>query len=409
MIKDVEQLRKICLLNSEISADLIDTKLMYYADEKEKLGKQIIQKLKKYEHITCEWPKSYVNFIISQLIVHRIFKENGLIHKYMNHAFVKALPREHQIFLKVQQDTPWRYTFSSIISTPHPDFYEMEDVFTEQKYLLYSPSIGKTLKENNPTMWLLLIGFNGHCWQSFGLNIPLINVDPDDVFYFSTELNPLVEDEYDIIEDLDVNPLPYIMMLDLGVAPKIVHKKHQLSYWISQNLFVTKKFDTAILKNNFFTSWNNNVYQLKLKRYNSFPHYAIAYYDEATHTICRSAFTELGFTKLTNALNQSGFDVSDEADVHLSFAMHDLLESVLKKEIIMNPYESLFEMDDETDEDSIDESSQVDALTKFMDIAFSNYNNNLPVDVEKIATEVGADSKIAQTIWENFQKTIHDI
>jgi hypothetical protein len=410
MKKDFDSIRNTCRLNSEISADLIDTKLIYYADLKENLGKEITKKLKKYQHITSDWPDSHINFIISQLIAHRIFKENGLIHKYIHHAFVKSLSADQQTFLKLQQKIAWRYTFSKVIANPAQDFYEMEDVFSEENYLLYSPGINKSLKEVNPNMWLLLIGSNGECWQSSGLNIPLVNINPDDVFYFSTELSDYIEDESDIINDLNTNPIPYLMMLDLGISPRLHHKKHQLSYWSSSNGPLDIKFDVTKLKNKFFTAWNDHVYELKLKRYSSFPHFAVAYYDENRQMIFRYALTEAGFIKLSEALINAGFPLFKEADVHLSMPMHQLLESILERKVVMNPYEDLFATDaDKLDDEEAEDSDDIVALRRFMDIAITKFNNNENVDVDAIVKQVGADPNFASKIWNNFKNKMDQI
>ena len=58
----------------------------------------------------------------------------------MNHAFVKSLSEADQQFLKEYQKKPWRYVFASITSTQSADFYEMEDVLSEELFLFYSPS-----------------------------------------------------------------------------------------------------------------------------------------------------------------------------------------------------------------------------------------------------------------------------
>jgi hypothetical protein len=400
---DFDSIRKTCIYNSAITNDLVDTNLIYYAADREKFDKEFSQKLKKYKHITDDWPDSYINFTISQLIANRIFKENGLIHKYIHHAYIKSLSAEHQNFLQLQQKTPWRYTFSTIINSPSHEYFEMEDVFSEENYLLYSPAINTMLKEGVPNMWLLLIGNNGECWQSYGMNIPLHNVTVDDIFYFSTELNTNIEDDDDIINDLNSNPIPYLMMIDLGVSPKLFHKNHQLAYWSSGNGPLDTKFDTTKLRDKFFIAWNNHVFELKLKRYHSFPHFAVAYYDEHRQNIFRYALTEAGFIKLTEALIKAGFPLIKEADVHLSMPMHQLLESILQREVVMNPYEHLFETEADKLDKGEEDADEIIVLRKFMDIAVSKFNNNEYVDVDAIARQVGADVDFAKRIWNNFK------
>jgi hypothetical protein len=299
--------------------------------------------------------------------------------------------------------------FASIVSTPSADFYEMEDVFSEDHFLFYSPSLKDTLKESTTTLWLLLIGYNGHCWQSFGLNIPLANATADDIFYFATEINIRIEDEDDIIDDMDKNPIPYLMLMNLGISPIIHHKGHKLSHWSAQDHVTNHHFDASKMKQSFFIAWNEDVFELKLKRYNQFPHYAVAYYDESKNILFRYAVTEHGFTKLTQALKKMGFNLFDEAEINVSFHIHQLLESMLKKEIVMNPYASLFErVDDQffSDKEDDEEGEELSNLRKFMDVAVSKYNNNESVDVDSIAKQFGTDIEMARKIWKSFSDTL---
>lgn len=409
MATDYNLIREICISYSRISGVLIDEKMMYYADEKENLAKKINAKLKHYQHVTNSWPASYINFTIAQLIIHQVFKRAGLIQKFMNHAFVKSLSEADQEFLKEHQKKAWQYVFARITSTPSADFYEMEDVLSEKLFLFYSPSLKDMLKESAPTLWLLLIGFNGYCWQSFGLNIPLANVTPDDIFYFATEINPRIEDEDDIIDDIDTNPIPYLMLLNLGISPVILHKGHKLSHWSAEDQVINYHFDSLKIKQSFFIAWNKDVFELKLKRYNEFPHYAVAYYDESNNILFRYAATEHGFSKLTQALNKTGLNLFDEAEINVSFHMHLLLESILKKEIVINPYSSMFERADDqflSDKEDDEEEEEMINLRKFMDVSVSKFNNNEPVDVDSIAKQFGADIEMARRVWKSFSDTV---
>jgi hypothetical protein len=42
---------------------------------------------------------------------------------------------------------PWRFIFSVVTRRPHDNFFEMEDVFTGESFLLYSSGIGDILQE----------------------------------------------------------------------------------------------------------------------------------------------------------------------------------------------------------------------------------------------------------------------
>ncbi len=163
-MENFNELRKVCKETSAISGKVIDEFLLYYSAQREGLDKEMDQRLLRFRHVTKEFEKSWINLIKAQYIGHRIFRKNGFIKKYLQHAAIKELPAEQRIFLERQAAIPWRYSFSMITGNPETDFYEMEDAFTGESYLVYSPSIsqilskgaGVTLVQPGRIQWLLL-------------------------------------------------------------------------------------------------------------------------------------------------------------------------------------------------------------------------------------------------------------
>ncbi|MBZ5857538.1 hypothetical protein [Flavihumibacter profundi] len=156
----------------------------------------------------------------SQFIAHRIFREDGLIHGYLKHTAVKNLPPEQYMFLQEQSESPWMFRFCSIVSRPAPDFFLMEDVFREEEFLLFSPSLTQTLAEQPVLLCFLLTGFNGDCWQSFGPFVSFSGFDPDDIFFFATEQNPEIYDEEGLIRGIEENPVPYMLLITGSTYPR---------------------------------------------------------------------------------------------------------------------------------------------------------------------------------------------
>lgn len=75
-----------------------------------------------------------------------------------------------------------------------------EDVFTNEKYLLYSPAVKLTLQERNPLLWFNLISFNGECWQTYGFIAAYNSFTTDDIFFYATEVNHKINNEQDMPE-----------------------------------------------------------------------------------------------------------------------------------------------------------------------------------------------------------------
>jgi len=180
---------------------------------REGFSKEMDRLIAPYRQVTKTFQPSWIGMIKAQYIGHRVFKKDGLIKKYLNHATVKALTPVEQDYLKRQSEFPWRYSYSAIIANPAPDFYEMEDVFSWEPYLLYSPSISKTLSDGPGILMVQSHWFNGACWQTFGPVISFRGFEPDDIFFFGTEINPEIATEEDLIADIEKNPIPYTMLI----------------------------------------------------------------------------------------------------------------------------------------------------------------------------------------------------
>jgi hypothetical protein len=388
--------------HSAISAEVIDNYLMYYAATKEGMEKEMKIKFDRYKHIHLgDLHERFINFFKAEYVVSRIFLKNGLIKKYLNHSAIKQMPANQYLFLKEQSLTPWKFSFAIIVKKPHPDFFEMEDVFTKETYLLYSPSMTKTLETSNPILWFCLVGFNGECWQSFGLLLSFRNFDVDDIFFFATELDATISNDQELIESVEKNPIPYFMMVVGSESPSIHNKGNVLVHCTASD--VLDRFDLAPFKKKFTIAWNEDVFQLKLKKWEAFPHFAIAFYDENKKLFFRTATTQSGFDELTNSINKLGFRLDGEADVCVSFSMLSTISDVFKKEISINPYESMFSISN-TEENEEDESA-LEGYNEFLKLAIPLINEREKPNLVAMAKQTGIDYDMAKKIWAFLKRT----
>ena len=254
-----------------ISRAVIDEFLIYYSAGREKLEPQIGAQLKKYRRVVREIEPSYINYLKSEYIAHRIFRKEGFIAKYLNRTEIKSLPQEQYSYLKSQSQNPWRFSFSGITSRPADSFFEMEDALTGEQYLLYSPGMKATEDEHHPRLWFNLIAYNGLCWQTFGLIIPLKSFTVDYLFFFATELNPSVADEEMLMKEVENNPFPFFMLLSSSNIPVVVSRGYEVV--TCQATDILEKYPTVDLSAFFTTAWNKNVYRLTSKEKGEFPHF----------------------------------------------------------------------------------------------------------------------------------------
>jgi hypothetical protein len=380
-----------CLETSKISAAVIDEFLLYYAAEKYNLERDLYLKLGKFSHITKKFPKEWVNRLKSQYIIHKVFKAEGLIGKILNHAALQRLNREEMGFLEFQAAHPWKFSFSIIKEIPADDFYVMEDVFREEEYLLYSPGITKTRADQTIILWFNLIGFNGACWQSYGPIGAYRSFEPDDIFFFATEMESGIAGENDLLIHLESNPVPYMMLLSGANYPLVFNKEHQMILCNSE--YEVLHLDTENLSDRFKTEYNKGICRLSLKRWAGPPHFSHAYFNEAQSTVVLSAMTDMGFQALVEGLNAYGYGFPGEPDIRVHLTMVTTASDILRKKINLLPYEHLFDK-----ESTPAQKEDIDKLNDLLKLALPEINAGRQPNIKALAKKAGVDRQVAEDV-----------
>ncbi len=387
-----------CRKISQISAETIDEFLIYYAADREKLEGEMDGKLRRYRPTADRIPEDSMGYLKAEYIAFKIFKTGGYISKYLNHSAIKNLPVEQYELLALNAQIPWRLSFSCVLNNPAPNFFVMEDVFSGEVYLLHSPSIQKTPDLENRT-WLILLGYNGKCWQTFGLNIGLKNFLADDFFFFATEINPAIENSEMLLKEVEHNPFPFFFLLLYSEVPSVVSRGHEIRMF--QSIDDLDSFPAADLAHSFTMKKKDDVLQLKLKRMGGFPHFAVAYFDEREKQLIRTSMTEMGFDKLSEALSQNIKHLTAEATIAVSTGMMVAAKEILGKKIVLNQYEDMFTADSDKSN-----KEELVKLNRFLDMAISAFNKGGQIDIKELSEIAGIDHAIAQGLWE---KTFKDI
>lgn len=396
---DYKKLKAHCRDHSAISEKVLDEFLLYYAAERDKLDKEADRRLGIYRHITQKIDKSWFNMLKSQYILHRVMKKEGLVHKYLKHAALQNMDPTQRKWLEKQATRPWRFSFSIITDNPADDFYEMLDVFTEETYLLYSPGMTDTLKEGDRELWFNLIGFNGSCWQSYGPMAGYTSFDPDDIFFFATELNPAIEDDDELMADVSKNPVPYMMLFSGSLMPETIHQDDSLVIVIAEREGMI--LDLKKMKKDFSQEHKKGVYRLGLKDWEHHPHFSVAYYDEENSFLQVTALTEKGFVALVDALNTYKLDLDDFPDIHVKPGMLTTATDILKRKIELMPYELLFEPEKDPKKDE-----EMDKFNQLLGLALPYINEGKIPDYESLAKQTGMDVEYVKDFMEQVMADI---
>ena len=392
-MKDFDQIISRCKETSRISSKVVDEFLIYYAAERNNLENEMNPKFAAYKHIIQEFPKEWGNRLKSQYIAHKIFKREGLIKNYLNHTALKRLRQQEMKYLEFQAENPWRFSFSIIKEITFENFYIMEDVFSGDEFLLYSPGVTKTLESQPAILWFNMISFNGLCWQSFGPIGAYRSFEPDDIFFFATELNPGIADEEDLLSDLENDPVPYMMLTAGANYPVLFNKKEHVVHAMAE--YDMDNMDTKSLSASFQKEYNKGVYRLSLKKWEKPPHFSQAYYDENEKIIVLSSMTDRGFIALVEGLNACGYDFSPDPFVRVNPVMVTTASDILKRKIELFRYERLF-----SKESSPAKKENLDRLNRLLDMAMQDINAGRQPDIEAYAKRAEVDPETARRVIE---------
>ena len=390
---DYQNLINICEEGNRISSIVIDDFLVYYAAHRDKPDREFEDRIERFRSTVKKLPASWTRLVKAQYIAHRIFKKGGLIHKYLPREDLKTRDTVELNFLKQISATPWRFSFSEIRANPAPDFYEMEDVFSGETYLLYSPGVSRTLLEHPVMLWFMMIAFNGSCWITYGPITGFQSFGPDDIFFYATELNKSIESDEELMEDVEKNPVPYMMLISGSTHPLFIQGNYEAI--LVKGEAPLAGFDFEALKSDFRIEFDSGIFKLSHKTLADYPHFAEAYIDEEGGTLHTNAMTEYGYQELVRCLRGHGQNVPEDPDIRLHLPMLNLIKDLLKKEMNLNPYSKLFE-----EKKSPESEGLMTKLNQVLALALPDINAGRKPDAEALAKKLDLDPETVNNMLE---------
>lgn len=392
---DFQRILYRCEKSSYISDRLVDRFLIPLCAAEEGLEKKFAQQLSEYRHIVNKMPSGWPGWLISQDIAFQLFRENGLARNYLEHSQVRRRSDREQDYLKFQIDHPWRFVFCSVIQRLRDSFLEMTDVLTGEKFLLYSPGIEAQEKQGSISMYFLLVGFNGSCWQTYGTIAYLKGIQPFDLDYYAKQVKPDLVSKDQIPELIDQNPLPFMMLWSGGEFPVAFHKDDMVV--VARSEFQLDNFTPQDYAKHFVMQEKNSVYRLSLKRWHEFPHYCRCYYSVETKQLTVNAMTKRGYLKLISVLNEYGMKFSDNPQILVTMAMLMTAKEILQRDMEADPYEKLFAVKPAPGADR-----EMERLNQFVGLLMEHINAGREYDIRKLAAQAGIDYENARRIAEQI-------
>ena len=380
---------------------LIDEHILHHADDHFNIANKFDQTLLPFRHLLHQIDKVHINRFRAEYIAHKIFRKNGHIHSILKQSAIKKLPATMVEHLTAMSTRPWKYAFAEIREDYGHNFFMIEDVFTREKHLLYSPGMTATKKDHAPKLWFCLIGDNGECWETYGLIQFFTSFDADDIFFYMTELNPTITSDEELLSAIDNNPTAIFMLIAFSTSPPTYHKTEELRYCYAEDYLDQSTIEKSIkyLPESIERKDIQNIIQLSEKPNSGFPHFAKIYFDIKNEKVFRIACTESGFESLNDLIHKINLNLEDEPLGNVSFTMFVTAGKITKKKIHIDPYEQLFE----SPQESTDDQSLVEA-NLFIKEIMPYINAGKTPDIKQIADKVGIDIETANSIYTAISK-----
>jgi len=379
---DFLAIQKNCDANSYLLEKAFDEFLMYYAADVAGLEKYMNKRMKPYRKIISRRMKHYEGLLKAQFIATMVFKEGGVLRKLLNHSRVQALTPEELSFLEFQLEHPWRYSFARIEEELGHDFFRMLDTITGETYLLYSPGITRTIHDDGKVvnLWMLLIIFNGRCYQTQGIIASFASFTPSDMLFLATELQPDITEDVQVYEIVERNPFPFMALLQYSDFPPMLYKGDISVFHLADDDMAS--FSADVFGNDALIQWKENVYSIWIPELSDSAHMVRVYYDESAELLMRMSITRTGWDLTREWLAKYGISVKEKPDFTVSPTMATAVEEITGYEPEINPYERLFEAPATDEDEQHDEE-----MERVLDILIPKLNAGDPIDFEQIARE----------------------
>lgn len=392
---DFEAMVRHCDAMTALSERVNDGFLVPYAATKDSTGREFDQRLHRFRRVAGRMSKGDIGLFRAQYIGHRLYRRGGLLSKYLKHAAFRRLGTVEKGFLDLMSDNPWRFSFSVHKGSPEKDFHEMEDVFSGESFLLYSKSTTQQLSAlPKIRLWLNLVGYNGMCWQSFGPVIHFLSFDPDDIYFYATELNPSIDSDEALLADMDSNPVPYMMLFHGSETPLAFHGRQEVRFLSGEA--VCDRLDTERLRAAFKLEYAENVYRITHGRWSVPFDYAELYYDESECILLLTAMTDEGYRGMAAVLREYGVELPDEPAFILHLSMLSVAGELLGDHVKPHPYSGMFKANEEPGGQGKEE---LEAVNRFIASALPYLNEGRRPDIARLAKEAGLTEEVGRSTY----------
>ncbi len=396
----LDLLKAHCDRNSKIVSELVDNFLLDFVEKKEKIASKFEKRMQKFRKHTRNFPKEWMGGLTAEYMVFRLFKKNGLISKYQSHPIIQSRSEDELEVVNTIMKTPAQLSLCMVEKCVGPEFFDMEDLGTGERFTLYSPGIQDFIDSwgKAPLLFILRL-FNGECWQTYGILNYFKGFQPYDFIYFAKMIDRELVNPEEVDGVMSRDPGAFFMLAKGAEIPSIASVKG--NYLVVRCCSTYKKpvFVPEHYEKDFKIEKKGPVTHMMLKRWYKWPHFAEAFYDSKKKQLILQSMTERGFERMIEKLAPA--DLDPEPQYRATENMVNIAEELLGRNPFAHDSGKLFEKPEmpKSDETFLNVNGFVEKVMDYV-------KNDQSFNVEMLAKDNGLEIELAWELISQIQNML---
>ncbi len=391
-----------CLKHQRISAEVVDEVLLYTVSKQENFEKIFASKLKPYKHVINGMDEGFPRFLMSSFVVYQIFREKGLGKKYLKHRKVKACSEDEINLVKDNLKTPWRFAFFRLEKVLDEPILQMKDICTGESFTLYSNGTTDHIDRlGEDTLFFALIGFNGMCWETYGVISYLPGFIDEDILGFAKRVDSSISHIEDVPSVIAKNVVPFMMLFSLGEIPKVeTYHGHSLLFCgseIENCASITKEQ----LEPHFIVEESNGVLRAYSDEIEKETEFAVLVYDSIDNRMVLDTGNRKSYELMVTELAKADIIFPMEPDLAVSGSGVMAIVDILQQERLKREYYSSFE-----ENVSPEQSEELERINACVEVIIKHKNAKTSYNLTELAREFDLPSETVVDLEMSIMQTI---
>lgn len=401
--------------------------------QKKSVEKMIQTLVRREKDPDNAYPEGWFFHMVESFVFGEAFTDSATIKKLRRTASEQG-ERKIQEILDIFLTHPMRWGPFEVEEQLGEDLFTIYDYETETTETLYSPAITGLLRspENRRKLHVVLRGFTGSCWITYGA-FHSFDLTGFDMVQWATLLDRLLFETKGFTALVQRHFLDFFSIDEITMNPVVMHRGERLCQCI--RIFEDTEFNETLLPGTWKTSTSGE--QLKKLEFAGITdkerkdlvvpkqvldqfkktandywdsegmRFPTIYYHDKEHTLVLSSFTASGYDMLYRLVkaSQVDFDPNGTGGVPSWQITSSLDMHIRQQPHITTPWQRYVDPFMESQgEDLLDEESPYDmsAFNTALQVIQESYNNGKPINAEEIAKKSGLDLETITALIDNF-------